>query len=92
MAAAGCWCSGSRCSGLPAQRRRWRPVYDWLLVCAPLQGVGMSALTPLTIVLISDLLPDEQEIHGQGNKVAIDRVAMIVLPLLGGVLAALSWR
>jgi len=68
------------------------PSYDWVLVCRAVQGIGMSAITPLTIVLISDLLPEEQEIHGQGLKVAIDRVAMIILPLAGGILAALSWR
>lgn len=68
------------------------PTYDWVLVCRAVQGIGMSMVTPLTIVLISDLLPDELEIHGQGYKVAIDRVAMILLPPLGGVLAALSWR
>lgn len=68
------------------------PSYDWVLILRALQGVGMSALSPLTIVLISDILPDEQEIHGQGTKVAIDRVAMILLPLAGGLLAALSWR
>jgi MFS family permease len=68
------------------------PTYGWVLALRVLQGVGMSAITPLTIVLISDLLPDQQEIHGQGMKVALDRVAMIVLPLVGGTLAALSWR
>src|SRR5215207_8736016 len=45
------------------------PSYDWVLVCRAVQGIGMTATTPLTIVLISDLLP-----------------------LVGGVLAALSWR
>lgn len=68
------------------------PNYEWLLVFRAVQGIGMSALTPLTIALISDLLPPEREIHGQGMKVAIDRVAMIALPLLGGALAVLSWR
>jgi MFS family permease len=68
------------------------PTYDWVLVWRVIQGVGVSALLPLTIVLISDLLPDEREIHGQGVKVALDRVAMIVLPLIGGALAILSWR
>ena len=68
------------------------PSYDWLLALRALQGVGMSALTPLTIVLISDLLTEDGELHGQGAKVALDRVAMIVLPLLGGALAMLSWR
>jgi predicted MFS family arabinose efflux permease len=68
------------------------PSYDWLLAARALQGVGMSAITPLTIALISDLLPEDKELRGQGYKVAIDRVAMIVLPLLGGMLAVWSWR
>jgi MFS transporter, ACDE family, multidrug resistance protein len=68
------------------------PSYDWLLAFRALQGVGLSALSPLTIVLISDLLPDDRQLHGQGLKVVLDRVAMILLPILGGSLAVLSWR
>ena len=52
-----------------------------MLILRAVQGIGASALLPLTIVLISDILPDEQEIQGQGIKVALDRVGMIVLPL-----------
>jgi MFS family permease len=78
--------------GLAGAAGALAPNYGWLLAMRVLQGVGMSAITPLTIVLISDLLPEDREIHGQGLKVAIDRVAMIVLPLAGGTLAALSWR
>ena len=78
--------------GLAGAAAALAPNYGWLLAMRAIQGVGMSAITPLTIVLISDLLPDDQEIHGQGIKVALDRVAMIVLPLAGGALAALSWR
>jgi predicted MFS family arabinose efflux permease len=68
------------------------PSYEWLLILRAIQGIGASALLPLTIVLISDILPDDREIRGQGIKVALDRVSMIVLPLLGGALAVLSWR
>jgi MFS family permease len=68
------------------------PTYGWFLICRTLQGIGMSALLPLTIVLISDILSEEREIHGQGLKVVIDRIGMIGLPLLGGLLAAISWR
>jgi ACDE family multidrug resistance protein len=78
--------------GLAGAAASLAPSYDWVLVLRALQGIGMSALAPLTIVLISDILPEDQEIHGQGTKVAIDRIAMIVLPLAGGLLATLSWR
>jgi ACDE family multidrug resistance protein len=78
--------------GLAGAAAAAAPTYEWVLILRAIQGVGASALLPLTIVLISDILPDEQEIRGQGIKVALDRVAMIVLPLIGGALAILSWR
>jgi ACDE family multidrug resistance protein len=78
--------------GLAGAAAALAPSYEWVLACRAFQGIGMSAITPLTIVLISDLVPEERELHSQGLKVAIDRVAMILLPLAGGFLAALSWR
>lgn len=66
--------------------------YESVLFWRVIQGIGASALLPLTIVLISDILPEDRELQGQGIKVALDRVAMIVLPLIGGALAILSWR
>jgi predicted MFS family arabinose efflux permease len=68
------------------------PSFNWLLFLRALQGIGFSAITGLTIVLISELLSEEREIHGQGWKVVIDRVAMIAAPIAGGLLAAVSWR
>lgn len=68
------------------------PSWEWVIGLRALQGVGMSAMSPLTIVLISDLLPPERELRGQGLKVVFDRIGMIVLPLAGGALALISWR
>lgn len=68
------------------------PSFNWLLLLRVLQGIGFSAVTGLTIILISDLLPEEREIHGQGWKVVIDRISMILAPIAGGFLAAISWR
>lgn len=68
------------------------PSFEWVLALRALQGVGMSALSPLTIVLISDLLPPERELGGQGMKVVFDRIGMILLPVIGGGLALISWR
>ena len=78
--------------GLGGGAAAFAPSYEWVLVLRAIQGVGASALLPLTIVLISDILPDDREIRGQGIKVALDRVSMILLPLVGGALAILSWR
>jgi len=67
------------------------PSYGWLLFFRALQGVGFSAVIPLTIVLIGDLLDGDSEIGGQGLKVFLDRIGYFVFPPLGGLLAAIAW-
>ena len=68
------------------------PDFRWVLALRAVQGIGFSAVIPLTIVLIGDLLEDRREVSGQGMKVFIDRVGELVLPPLGGVLALVGWR
>ncbi len=65
--------------------------FTWLLVFRAIQGIGFSAVIPLTIVLIGDLLDGDEEIAGQGLKVFLDRVGYMILPPLGGLLAAFAW-
>ena len=67
------------------------PTFEWLLAFRALQGVAYSAVTPLTIVLIGDLLEGDHEIGGQGLKVFLDRVGYMILPPLGGLLATIAW-
>ena len=67
------------------------PTFGWLLALRALQGIGFSAVIPLTIVLIGDLLEGDNEIGGQGLKVFLDRVGYLILPPLGGMLAAIAW-
>jgi predicted MFS family arabinose efflux permease len=78
--------------GLAGTACAFAPSFNWLLFLRVLQGIGFSAITGLTIILLSELLPEEREIHGQGWKVVIDRIAMIIAPIAGGALAAISWR
>ncbi len=68
------------------------PGFGWVLVLRTVQGIGFSAVIPLTIVLIGDLLEGRREVSGQGLKVFIDRVGELVLPPLGGALALIGWR
>jgi predicted MFS family arabinose efflux permease len=77
--------------GLSGTAMAFAPTFGWLLAFRAIQGIGFSAVTPLTIVLIGDLLEGDYEIGGQGLKVFIDRVGYLILPPLGGILAAIAW-
>ena len=77
--------------GLFGAAMAFAPNYSWLLVFRTIQGVGFSAVIPLTIVLIGDLLEGDDEISGQGLKVFLDRIGYFVFPPLGGLLATLAW-
>ncbi len=67
------------------------PSFGWLLAFRTLQGIAFSAVIPLTIVLIGDLLEGDNEISGQGLKVFLDRIGYFVFPPLGGLLATIAW-
>ena len=67
------------------------PTFTWLLFFRAIQGVAYSAVIPLTIVLIGDLLEGDSEIGGQGLKVFLDRVGYFILPPIGGLLATIAW-
>jgi ACDE family multidrug resistance protein len=67
------------------------PTFAWLLAFRAVQGIAYSAVIPLTIVLIGDLLEGDHEIGGQGLKVFLDRVGYMVLPPIGGFLATIAW-
>jgi MFS transporter, ACDE family, multidrug resistance protein len=77
--------------GLCGTAMAFAPNFGWLLTFRTLQGVGFSAVIPLTIVLIGDLLEGDSEIGGQGLKVFLDRIGYLVFPPLGGLLAAVAW-
>jgi ACDE family multidrug resistance protein len=68
------------------------PTFEWVLVLRALQGVGASAVMPLTIVLLSDLVDGERETSAQGMKVVLDRVALMAGPVVAGMLAMIAWQ
>ncbi len=77
--------------GLSGTGIAFAPTFGWVLALRAIQGVGFSAVIPLTIVLIGDLLEGDNEVGGQGLKVFLDRVGYLILPPLGGLLAAVAW-
>jgi MFS transporter, ACDE family, multidrug resistance protein len=77
--------------GLFGAAMAFAPSFGWLLFFRALQGIGFSAVIPLTIVLIGDLLEGDNEIGGQGLKVFLDRIGYLIFPPLGGLLAMVAW-
>jgi predicted MFS family arabinose efflux permease len=77
--------------GLFGTAMAFAPSFSWLLIFRALQGVGYSAVIPLTSVLIGDLLEGDNEIGGQGLKVFLDRIGYMIFPPLGGLLATIAW-
>lgn len=78
--------------GLAGAAVAWAPSFEWVLALRIVQGVGAAAISPLTILLLTDLVDDEQQERGaQGLKVVIDRLSTIGLPVVAGALAVLSW-
>ena len=77
--------------GLFGAAMAFAPSYSWLLAFRTVQGIGFSAVIPLTIVLIGDLLEGDHEISGQGLKVFLDRIGYLIFPPLGGLLATIAW-
>lgn len=68
------------------------PTFELALLARVVQGIGATALMPLTIVLLSDLVAEERESSAQGMKVILDRVVTSGAPILAGALAVASWR
>ncbi len=77
--------------GLSGTAIAFAPTFGWVLALRAIQGIGFSAVIPLTIVLIGDLLEGDSEVGGQGLKVFLDRIGYLVFPPLGGILAAIAW-
>lgn len=56
------------------------------------QGIGFSAMMPLTTALLGDIFRGEAEVGAQGLRVTFISLGASVYPVLGGYLAGRSWR
>lgn len=68
------------------------PDFRAVLGLRVLQGVGFSAMMPLTTAVLGDLFRDEVELGAQGLRITFVSLGAAVYPVLGGVLAGVSWR
>jgi EmrB/QacA subfamily drug resistance transporter len=56
------------------------------------QGVGAAAILPLSLAIVTDVFPAEQQARAVGIWTAISSVALALGPLVGGLLVDVDWR
>ena len=57
-----------------------------------IQGSGAAMLLPLSLAIVCDAFPSEQQPRALGIWASISAIALGVGPLIGGVLVDLDWR
>jgi EmrB/QacA subfamily drug resistance transporter len=65
---------------------------DALILGRVVQGAGAAMLLPLSLAIVCDAFPTEQQPRALGIWAAISAVALGVGPLIGGALVDLDWR
>lgn len=66
--------------------------YETLLLSEFLRGIGQPGLVIVTIVLIGDLYEEKMRNRVMGLNTAVMNAGLAILPVIGGVLAGMSWK
>jgi len=66
--------------------------FNSLLVNRVIQGIGVSAVMPLTVTVLGDLYDGSKEVAAQGIRTFFVGLGGFLFPLLGGTLAVLGWN
>jgi EmrB/QacA subfamily drug resistance transporter len=65
---------------------------DAIILGRVVQGIGAAMLLPLSLAIVCDAFPTEQQPRALGIWASISAIALGLGPLIGGVLVDLDWR
>jgi EmrB/QacA subfamily drug resistance transporter len=65
---------------------------DALILGRILQGAGAAPMLPLSLALVCNVFPSEEQPRALGIWAAVSAVALAVGPLAGGLLIEIDWR
>lgn len=63
-----------------------------VLVLAFFLGIGGAALFPLTVTLLGDFFSGERNAAGQGVRVGVIGIGIVIIPAVTGYLAGIQWN
>lgn len=78
--------------GLAGAAVFFAPDFRTVLALRLVQGLGYSAISPLTITLLGDLFEGGDEAGAQGLRVVSVNLGGFVFPVVTGALAAIAWN
>ena len=78
--------------GLAGAAVFFAPDFRTILALRLVQGIGYSAVSPLTITLLGDLFEGDAEAGAQGLRVVSVNLGGFVFPIVTGALAAVAWN
>jgi len=65
---------------------------DAIILGRVVQGLGAAMLLPLSLAIVCDAFPTEQQPRALGIWASISAIALGLGPLIGGILVDLDWR
>jgi EmrB/QacA subfamily drug resistance transporter len=68
------------------------PDEDVLIAGRVLQGIGAAPMLPLSLAIVCNAFPAEQQARALGVWAGISALALAIGPLVGGALVELEWR
>ena len=68
------------------------PNFEALIALRFLSGIGASSLATLTLILCGDFFINDERSEALGYRTAFGQFANGTLPVIGGILAMLSWQ
>lgn len=68
------------------------PNFAILLIWRFFQGIGVAGLIPVAMTIISDCFEGENRLQKMGLLTGTISIGAVVIPSLGGFLAAINWR
>ena len=78
--------------GLAGVIAGFSPDFLSMLMLRVIQGIAVAAFYPLTFIIIGDLFTGAQRSHAVGLVFTLNMGIGAIMPILGGILAGISWR